>query len=112
MSKSGELGALTRGERLLVDRRRRGESQSAAAKRLKTNRRQYNNWELDKDGDVKPPTVAVGRLQAFERCLLMRRRAAYSQAKVAKQMKCSRFWLNQMEQGKVDCTALCGYWES
>jgi DNA-binding XRE family transcriptional regulator len=111
MSQSTELGTLSRGERLFIDRRRRGEGQTASAKRLKVTRRVYNGWELDKEQPEKAPVVAIGKLQAHERCVLYRRRSGKTQAACAKKMKLSRWWFNQMERGDVDCTELCGFWE-
>lgn len=109
----GELQHLTRGERLLLDRRRRGERQKEAAARLGVSLSKYAAWETDraKEGETGIPVVEIRSIKAHERCLLYRRRAGFTQEKVARDMGICRWWLNQMEQGKVDCTDLVCYWE-
>lgn len=58
------------------------------------------------------PAVSIGKLQAGERCVLQRRRAGYTQKRVAKEMKLCRYWVNLMENGTVDCTPLTSYWNA
>lgn len=62
-------------------------------------------------GKLPAKRVAIGKLAAHERCLLQRRRAGYTQARVAKDIGVCRWWLNQMEHGKIDCTPLSSYWD-
>ncbi|HNQ98377.1 MAG TPA: hypothetical protein PKN52_00175 [Trueperaceae bacterium] len=104
-----ELGELTRGERLLIDRRRRGEGQIAAARRLGLTHSMYGKMERDAVDWGMP--VEIGELAAHERCLLYRRRAGFTQARVAEELEVCRFWVNQMEQGLVGCDTLLWYWE-
>jgi DNA-binding XRE family transcriptional regulator len=104
--KSSEL---SKGERLLIDRRRRGERQGKAASRLKVPLSRYSLWERDLlDG---APKVSLGQLKAHERCVIYRRRCGKSQVEVAQELEVCRWWLNQMEAGTVDCTPLACYWE-
>jgi len=108
--KLGEgLGRLTSGERLLIDRRRRTERQEAAALRLGVSRAVYGAWERETRSDGPP--VKIGRLKVHERCLLYRRRVGCTQAAVADGLRCSRFWVNLMEQGRAPCDDLLWYWE-
>lgn len=101
---------LTRGERLTIDRRRRGERQRAAAARHGVALSRYSRWE--RDLDPKAPSVRVGTLKAHERCYLMRRRCGKTQEAIAADMGICRYWLNRMELGEADCTDLACYWEA
>ena len=106
---STELGRLTTGEKLLLDRRRRGERQAEAAGRMKVTRVVYGRWERDRDPGA--PKVLLGRLQPHERCLIYRRRAGLTQARVADDLGCCRWLINQMESGEAPCDTLAWYWE-
>jgi hypothetical protein len=68
----------------------------------------YSMMELAK---VPAKRVAIGRLAPHERCLLQRRRTGYTQLEIAKDIGVCRWWLNQMEHGKIDCTPLSSYWD-
>lgn len=105
----GELEALTRGEALLLDRRRRGETQVAAGRRWNVPHSRYSLWERDLADDA--PTVKIDQVEPHERCLLYRRRAKFTQARVARELGVCRWWLNQMERGVVPCDDLIWYWE-
>jgi transcriptional regulator with XRE-family HTH domain len=104
------LENLTKGERLVLDRRRREERQAASAARLGVSLSRYSLWERDKMTE-RAPLVKIGHLTPAERCLLRRRREGWTQEEVAAKVGVCRWWLNQMEQGKVDCTELLKYWE-
>ena len=106
--KLGRLGRLTRGERLLIHRRRLGETQGEAAKKFGITRFRYGAWERD---EIDGPARNIGRPKPYERCLLYRRRIGYTQVRVAKAIKRSRWWVNQMERGEVPCAELLRYWE-
>lgn len=101
---------LTNGERLAIDRRRRGERQRAAAQRHEVALSRYSRWERDMDPTA--PKVRVGTLKPHERCYLYRRRTGKTQMEVAKDLGVCRYWLNRMELGEVDCTDLACYWEA
>ncbi len=106
----GDLEKLTRGERLAIDRRRRGERQRAAAERLQVPLSRYSKWERDLDPEA--PSIRVGSLKGHERCYLYRRRSGKTQQEVATDMGICRYWLNRMEIGEADCTDLACYWEA
>lgn len=110
---------LSPSERLLIHRRRLGLTQAQAARKLKMPVHIYARVENGKLGPSQPaghpcwqwlsgPATAV---ESHERCLVMRRRCGKTQTDVAKELKCSRYWLNQMEIGNVPCDTLLWYWE-
>lgn len=68
----------------------------------------YNNMELDR---VHAKRVAIGRLTTNERCVLQRKRARKTQLEVATDLGVCRWWVNQMESGRQDCTILSSYWD-
>lgn len=69
----------------------------------------YAQWEADeKDG---APSVKVAPLRPFEVAFLHRRRAGLSRADLAASIRCSEFWLTQMERGREPCAALTEYWK-
>ena len=103
-----ELGKPTRGERLLVTRRRLGVTQVDAAELHDTTRSMYAKWERD---IVPGPHVKIGRLEPHERCLLYRRRAGFTQAQVAEGLEMCRYWVNLMETGQAPCDNLLWFWE-
>ncbi len=105
----GPLGRLSCGERLIIDRRRRKETQEAASKRLGRTSFVYGRWERDFEGG--PEILRIKRLKMYERCLLYRRRAGTSQGEVARDLGRSRWQVNQMERGEVPCDELLSYWE-
>jgi len=98
---------LTRGERLMVDRRRRGLSQVEMSTFLKVGLRQYRKWERDEED---APNKGVGKLALHERCYMARRRASVERQQLAKRMKCSRLWITLMETGRAPVEALAEYW--
>ena len=103
-----EITTLTNSERLLIQRRRRKETQAQAAHRWRTSLSRYSFWER---GYEDPPSVKVGQLKPHERCLLYRRRAGYSQQQVAEDLGFCRHWINRMENGLESCDDLLWYWE-
>ena len=106
----GPLGRLSCGERLIIDRRRRNETQEAAGKRHGGwSAFTYGGWE--QDNGAGPLIRPVERLKMHERCLLYRRRAGTSQAEIARDLGRSRWQVNQMERGEIPCDELLSYWE-
>jgi transcriptional regulator with XRE-family HTH domain len=100
---------LTRGETLLLKRKRRRETQAQAAERYHVTAKLYGMWER---GQREVPfRVMWAELKPHERCLIRRRRERITQAAMARQLGCSRWWLNRMEQGKAPADALVSYWE-
>lgn len=99
---------LTNGERLLVRRMRRKESQRDAAARYGVTHWAYGQWE--RDAETGAPKESVGRLQDNEKCVLARRRAGVKQSEVAANLGRSKYWIRLMENGSVDCYELVQYW--
>jgi len=102
---------LTDGERLFVDRRRRGLSQTRAAKRARVSYRRWCRWEDDlPTPDQAPPRVDVGKLEPHEWARLLRRRRGIKRAEVAAALGLSLAWVTEMERGNVAADALVAYW--
>jgi len=99
---------ISRSERLLLDRRRKGETQVAAAKRYSVPLNRYVEWE--KGTTECPFKPLLQRLQPHERCLIHRRRSGRTQAKVAYALGRCRRWVTLMERGEVPCKELEVYW--
>lgn len=95
---------------MLIDRRRRRENQHQAAARLGIPFSAYQERELDKL-DSRDLAPKIETLEANERCFLYRRRAGFTQARVARELGCCRWWLNQMERGVAPVDDLICYWE-
>lgn len=108
---SGRLSP-TNAEKLLIERRRLGQTQVEAARRYRVTRALYGAWErLGTEAEIRAPTVRIGSLQPHERCLLYRRRAGFTQARVAEELQCCRWQVNQMERGLASVDNLLWYWE-
>ena len=103
---------LTKGERLLLDRKRRAETQAQAAVRYNVSPKIYGLWERDQyEASMGIDTsFLLGRLKPHERCLIRRRREQLTQGALAKRMGCSRWWLLRMEQGEAPVRDLVEYW--
>ena len=99
---------ISRPERLLLDRRRKGETQVVAAKRYNVPLNRYVEWE--KGTRPCPHKPVLQRLQPHERCLILRRRSGLTQTAVAAQIHRCRRWVTLMERGEVPCTELEEYW--
>lgn len=101
--------AITAGERMYVVRRRRGWTQSKAARMCGTYRSQYQLWEADAEDGA--PDTPVGCLSTEEMTLLLRRRAGLTQQQLADAIGCSRQWLVMMERGLAPIDTLTTFWE-
>lgn len=97
---------LTRGERLRIERLRKGQDQHAAAASYGVSRDVYQDWERATDGR------AVMRLHPHEWCRILRLRAKKVQREVAADLNVTRGWVNRMEVGLENCDALIRYWEN
>lgn len=112
-SKLIAVSSLTTGERFLIDRMRREETQAEAAQRLDIGVTKKNCFLLENDnyafmtGLMAP---AVKQLTGQEACVLLRRRAEMTQAEVAEAISRSRYWVNKMERGTESCEELIQYW--
>lgn len=107
-----EVLRLTQGEKLLINRLRLGLTQQQAADLFTEtgSRKIYQQME----GDLRKCSekISLGKLEHHERCRIMRRRCGFTQQRVAEELQVSRYWLNLMETGKVDCSSLLWYWEN
>lgn len=110
---SFDVEGMTVGERLLIARRRSGESQETIARRLGMTRNVYGRVERD-DEDIHSgiSLPELGELSQEEICILLRRRAGLTQEECAEKIGVTRFWFNQMETGKVSSSDLVKFWES
>lgn len=100
---------ITKSERLLIWRRRRGLYSWQAAKIFRVTRKRFILWEEDK-GDI-PYVSLPSPLKDFEACYLLRRRSGIKQSQLARDLKLSRNWIHRMETNKEDCRRLVEYWE-
>lgn len=110
-----ERMSLTLGERLQLWRRRRGDDQRTAAKFLGVQLPIYGKLERDqiigqelRKLKIAPP--ALGALKMHERCYIARKRTGKTQVEIGKEIKRCRWWVNQMEHGRVPCDDLAWYW--
>lgn len=97
-------------ERLLIHRRRQDLTQAEMAKRLGVSRKTYSRLERGLKTEVRPDTPSVEPLRDHEQCMIMRRRAGWSQEMCAEQLGVSRYWFRLMEMGQAGCEKLVGYW--
>ncbi len=100
---------MTRGEKLLMTRRRLGWTQSEAARRHSVSLYTYRRWEGDTDG-TSAPTTKVGKLAMFEQCFLLRKREGMTLIEAAEVIGVCRWWLCQMESGEAPIDRLREYW--
>ncbi len=110
-----DLKGLTTGEKLLIIRRRENISKERMADRYGMTRNVYGGLERDQEEFVDNDCVAVpevSKLSQGEICLLLRRRAEMAQEECAELVGVTRFWLNQMETGKVPISDLVSFWEA
>ncbi len=105
-----KLADLTAGERLLLERRRNGETQAQAARRHGVSRYCYRAWE-DDSVSTGQPRPALRRLQPYEICYLLRRRNGQSLADFAADAGISPWWVTQMESGRAPLQRLQEYWQ-
>lgn len=99
---------LTKGESLLIWRRRLGFNQIQAAGECNVQPDHYRDWEMDKREDA--PRRLLGQLKPHELCLILRRRAGKTQREIASALGCSRLWLIHIENGNAPVERLCDYW--
>jgi transcriptional regulator with XRE-family HTH domain len=100
---------LKNSETLLIDRRRRGENQTQAAKRWRVSQTLYSLWERNKHTDI-PRVGNLEPLKNYEKALLKRKRENLTQAQLAKRLGCSDEWLKRMEKDKANGKLLFEYW--
>lgn len=99
----------TRGESLLLARRRKGMNQIEAANEYAVHVDKYRDWEADRRTDDQP-RAHLGQLKPHEVCFILRRRAGKTQREIAAALGVSRLWVIQMEDGKAPVDRLREYW--
>jgi DNA-binding transcriptional regulator YiaG len=99
----------TRGESLLIWRRRAGLTQVQAAEVYGVSVDTYGDWETDARKANQPRRV-LGQLKAHEASVIMRRRANLTQQQLAARLACSPLWVVRMEGGKAPADRLREYW--
>lgn len=99
----------TKGESLLLHRRRKNLNQIEAAKEYDVHVDKYRDWEADRRQDDQP-SQHLGELKPHEVCFLLRRRAGKTQREVAAALGCTRIWLIQMESGNAPVKRLREHW--
>lgn len=105
-------------ERLIIDRRRRGENQTQAAKRWAVSQAVYSLWERNKHNHIphvtelfqKEPADDFGELFKHEIAFIKRRREGLMQWEAANRLGCSEEWYKRMERGEVNGKSLFEYW--
>jgi transcriptional regulator with XRE-family HTH domain len=102
---------LTVGQKLQILRRRYGESQAQAAKRLRVPLKRYRYWEENKYTHDSPTLKAINLLP-HEQCWLLRREARLTQLQVAEAMGLSRYWVQLMETGVESPVLLVRWWDA
>lgn len=108
-----DIEELTPQEMLIIDRRRNGLNQKEAAKKFNVSLTTYSRWERG----IVPfnrnicNKVRFSQLSAREKCFIYRKRCNMTLWDVAKQLKLSKYYVNLMELGKVDCDVLIWFWE-
>lgn len=107
-------------EKLIIDRRRRGENQTQASRRWGVSQTTYALWERNKHNSIPETMLYEDHLQLelptqaatlSEECYLKRRRAGLTQGLLAKKVGYSEEWLKRMERGEVNITPLVAYWK-
>jgi len=93
-----EINNLTQGERLLLDRRRRGVSQSNAVEGV--DRKTYRKWETDESHE-DVPEITIHEIYPHEQLLLIRRRTGLNQTEMAERLGISLSWQKTLESGGV-----------
>lgn len=108
-SKVTRAADLTRGERLLLARRRDGWTQSQYADYYGVSLRTYRTWENGSE-NKGVPYVSLSRLTKAERCVILRRRAGLGVEALATKIGLSRWWVTQMERGSAPVDKLAAHW--
>lgn len=105
-----KLHDLKNHERLIIRRRRLGNTQNQEAKRLGVTRYMYRKWELGDPHDEIIFDKRLSPLGIFEICFLLRRRKKLTVTQVAEEIGVSKTWVSDMELGTVFIGDLVKYW--
>lgn len=102
---------LTVGERLRVARRREGLTQAQMAEDLGIPFNTYRRIEDDTETGWTLPSMPLGKLQEHEIYAVLRRRERMTLDDLADRVGLSKWWLCQIERGKVPASEqLVDYW--
>lgn len=96
----------TLGQRLLLDRLRRDETQAVAAARYEVPHGVYGCWERDQPTNRAVPKVKLGQLALHEKCLIARLQAGWTQREVAAHAGLCTYWIGCMERGEIPAERL------
>jgi len=111
-----KLGRLSAAEQLFIYRRRKGLTQAKMSRKCHVSRVTYSSWELGTKEIVSLPVwmpkVYSDKLEDFEKCAILRRRACLEQEEIANELGVCRYWVNKMELAKEPCEILTEYWAS
>tara|TARA_R110002167_G_scaffold143958_2_gene333640 strand:- start:2983 stop:3303 length:321 start_codon:yes stop_codon:yes gene_type:complete len=99
---------VTNGERLLIERRRADQNQTAAATSYDVSEWQYRQCESDESDRI--PAPPIGKLRDYESAMLMRRRQGMKRTELAAELGISGWWLTRMERGQIPADRLVNYW--
>lgn len=100
---------LTRGERLVLARRRAQKTQIEAARMHGVSIYQYGRWERGEDVDTVPG-CNLGRLRDYEICYVLRMRRGIPVGTLARRIGVSRWWLTQIEYGRAPAEVAVAHW--
>lgn len=100
---------LSNQEKLMLFRRRNNLNQVKAADHFGVTPAVYRLWERTGAG---APSVKLGPIPNFEVCWILRVRENVSQESLAKAIGYCRWWVAQMEKGKIDAQPLKDYWQA
>jgi transcriptional regulator with XRE-family HTH domain len=97
-------------EKIILHRRRRGELQGEAAKRLKVSKARYQRWELGLEDVPAKAVPALGPLKKHEKCFLERKRRGLTIEQVSLKIGFCKMWVNKMELGTLNCDRLAEFY--
>ncbi len=101
---------LSAGEKLLLDRRRRGETQRDAAEAYAVTLYQFRRWELGEGEGV--PDVSLGDLEPHEICFIYRQRDGMSLEDLGAMINRTPCWISQIEKGDQPVDVVEHYWRT
>lgn len=100
---------LTKGERVLIARRRTGMTQVEMAGLFGVSVHQLKQWEYDQCDDI--PAVKVTTVFEHDWCFIQRRRQGWLLRELAEKVGLAAKWLHRAERGEVrDVGPLVEWW--
>jgi DNA-binding XRE family transcriptional regulator len=112
---------LTNGERLMMARRRANKTQEEMRDSLGLSKLAYLRLEHDEEhvdwtkslketAALGPFIRSIDTIQLHERCHLSRLRQGMTQSALAKEVGCSKQWVQKMETAQQRCDTLLDFW--